>query len=320
LRNQSDELCREYNLSIVEPKNKGKKYKEWMESLRGNSWKGEMKNDIDILVKKFNTFDEIKNELKRMGYLIKEGKYISYKSKKGKRFVRGKTLGTDYTKKGIEIRLSFKSMGLNIFKYNSNFSAKNKYTLKFIKKKIYKPKSLFSLTIIIALNKLRSIKVENIKFGKEQVIENLTKQLNLVNENKINNINDFKKCVESTNCKFFDVQKERKDIDIRKINLEENIKNIEIFEEYVGTENFMSNGIFKNAREFLIKHEIKDTGEKAKMKQQLEQVKSIKSNLDKECDLLLEKRYLLNELENTIIKIKNKESPFKINKNKSKER
>jgi len=50
IREISDQLCKEHGLSIIEPKNKGLHYKEWLAIKEGNSWKQMMKSDIDTAI------------------------------------------------------------------------------------------------------------------------------------------------------------------------------------------------------------------------------------------------------------------------------
>lgn len=107
LRAISDELCRESGLNVIEnPKGKGKSYKEDMETKKGTSWKAYIKDTIDELIEKVNSFEELKSEMIKKGFEIKEGKYIAFKAPNQQRFCRGKTIGEEYTKEAIESRIN----------------------------------------------------------------------------------------------------------------------------------------------------------------------------------------------------------------------
>ncbi|CAM2078021.1 MAG: Relaxase/Mobilisation nuclease domain [uncultured Clostridium sp.] len=107
IRAISDEICKENGLSIVEnPKGKGKHYKEWLEAKKGTSWKAYIKDTIDELIDKVKSFDELKVEMINRGFEIKEGKHISFKAPNQQRACRGKTIGEEYTKEAIEIRIN----------------------------------------------------------------------------------------------------------------------------------------------------------------------------------------------------------------------
>jgi len=106
IRKESDRLCKKYGLHVIEnPKEKGKSYKEWQEEKRGFSWKEFIKNDIDDFIEECKNFEEFKERMIRAGYEIKEGKHISFRPKDKERFVRGKTLGKDYTEEAIKKRI-----------------------------------------------------------------------------------------------------------------------------------------------------------------------------------------------------------------------
>ncbi len=116
LRDLSDNLCKEHNLSIISPtKNKGKTYKEWKESRAKNSWKDKMRWEIDEAVVSADSYEDFLYRIRAKGYEVKgekaEGetlKYISFKAPGQQRFVRGseRSLGAKYTRNEIIRRIS----------------------------------------------------------------------------------------------------------------------------------------------------------------------------------------------------------------------
>ncbi len=118
IRRLSDELCREHNLSVIPASDKkGKSYKEWQEYNKGSSWKARLKTDINETIKNSLSYEEFILEMNTKGYeiqntgLVNSGKYIKFRAKGQKYFIRGrdKTLGRDYTKERIKERIENKA-------------------------------------------------------------------------------------------------------------------------------------------------------------------------------------------------------------------
>lgn len=69
-----------------------------------------IKLDIDRLVYRTETLDDLLYRLQERGYEVKYGKYISVKHPNAERFVRLKNLGDEYLPKNLEIRIAEKDM------------------------------------------------------------------------------------------------------------------------------------------------------------------------------------------------------------------
>ena len=118
IRNLSDDLCKEHNLSVIIPgAQRGKKYKEWQSDQNGSAWKTQIRKDINFCIKSASTYEEFLLLMRAKGYEIKgetfeEGaaKYISFRPLDKERFVRGsaKSLGKEYTKERIRERIERK--------------------------------------------------------------------------------------------------------------------------------------------------------------------------------------------------------------------
>lgn len=115
VRSINDELSKENNLSIIDTEaNKSKPknnfhYKEWQARKEGTSWKQKIQLDIDKLVIKVSSLEELLTELKKQGYEFKENrKYITLKPPGKDRFVRTKTLGEEYTEESLIKRINEK--------------------------------------------------------------------------------------------------------------------------------------------------------------------------------------------------------------------
>lgn len=115
IRNLSDELCAEHNLSIINPgQNRGMKYNEWATKKEGASWKAQLKRDIDECIKASNSYEHFIELIKAKGYEVKgekfveaSVKYISFRPLDRMNFVRGsdRSLGKGYTKEKIRDRI-----------------------------------------------------------------------------------------------------------------------------------------------------------------------------------------------------------------------
>lgn len=105
-RRISDNLCREYGLSVIPPnENKGKSYIEYSAARKGTSWKAQLKADIDKAISRSTDFEDFLLRMEIADYEIKRGKYISFRAKGKERFTRGKTLGERYTEDSIRERI-----------------------------------------------------------------------------------------------------------------------------------------------------------------------------------------------------------------------
>ncbi|NBJ95463.1 relaxase/mobilization nuclease domain-containing protein [Parablautia muri] len=120
IRNLSDELCREHELSVITPGEKrGKTYKEWQAGKNGSAWKEQLKADIDEAIKIAATYEDCIDLIRAKGYEVKgedfgekAHKFISFRPLDRERFVRGsaKSLGSEYTKERIKERTTEKAL------------------------------------------------------------------------------------------------------------------------------------------------------------------------------------------------------------------
>lgn len=115
IRYQSDKLCKENNLSVIDEfyENYKKKYKtngkSWYENeqaKRGTSWKSRLQFDIDRMIKQSKDWGDFLKTMADLGYEIKYGKHIAFKPKDKPRFTRSKTIGEDYTEERLKERIA----------------------------------------------------------------------------------------------------------------------------------------------------------------------------------------------------------------------
>jgi len=106
IRNISDRLCKEQNLSVIIPQGVGKSYAEWEADKQGTSWKSQLKTVIDKIVTSSASFEDFIKQMGEQGYTIKRGKHIAFKAPDQDRFTRAKRLGTEYTEEEIKSRIA----------------------------------------------------------------------------------------------------------------------------------------------------------------------------------------------------------------------
>lgn len=114
IRYQSDKLCKENNLIVIDEhyETYKKKYKtngkSWYENnhyKKGSSWKSKLQFDIDRTIKQSKDWDDFLDKMTILRYEIKYGKHIAFKHKDKERFTRSKIIGIDYTEYRIKERI-----------------------------------------------------------------------------------------------------------------------------------------------------------------------------------------------------------------------
>ena len=123
VRKISDDLCRKYGLSIIQPgKRQGKSYAEWMAEKNGKPvWRTAIRSDIREAVNQCFTWNQFLKEMEKRGYQWKlNRKYIALKAPGMERYVRLRSLGEGYSETAVRQRiLQPKKI------YPSSFSQKN---------------------------------------------------------------------------------------------------------------------------------------------------------------------------------------------------
>ena len=115
IRNQSDKLCKEHNLSVIEQEtqreiNEIKQRKfvnwyDWNEDKKGKSYKSRLQFDMDRVIQKAINWEHFLKIMEQYGYKIKFGKHIAFKQKNQQRFTRARTIGINYTEEKIKERI-----------------------------------------------------------------------------------------------------------------------------------------------------------------------------------------------------------------------
>ncbi len=131
VRELSDELCKEHNLSIILPSGrKGKKYVEWKAEQEGTSWKKRLQEDIDECVRIAKSYEDFLRLIREKGYTVSgekigdpHAKYIKFIAPGQERPVRGsfRNFGAGYTKEEIKDRIESPEKCLNVESAKSDY-------------------------------------------------------------------------------------------------------------------------------------------------------------------------------------------------------
>ena len=107
MRAQSDELCREYGLSITIPQNRNKKYAEWKAEREKNpTQRSLLRKDIDRILLTVSSLPEFYEKLQENGYTVNtERKYVSVRPPGAERNIRLQSLGEEYTEEALRLRI-----------------------------------------------------------------------------------------------------------------------------------------------------------------------------------------------------------------------
>lgn len=99
----SDELCREYGLSVVQnPQNKTVSYDKWQGNQKPIASRDFLRMAIDAALRlQPDGFDALMQLLEEIGCRIKRGAHISILPPDGKRYIRLDSLGTEYTEASL---------------------------------------------------------------------------------------------------------------------------------------------------------------------------------------------------------------------------
>ena len=112
IRNISDRLCKENELSVITPqetKTYGKKYNQHFPEKSSQSWREKLQTTIDNLIPHAKDFEDLLKQMEAQGYKVKRGKHISFQAPEQERFTRAKSLGEGYTEDEIKQRILEKS-------------------------------------------------------------------------------------------------------------------------------------------------------------------------------------------------------------------
>lgn len=147
VRKASNDISLEHGLSIIadKPHLKGIDKKTYESAMRGRSWKVNLVNDLDILMKSCKSMNELVDLLKQQGYTVKiTEKHITIFKQGYEKGIRLDTLakqfGSQYTKENLERHFAgeeidhTQALSFNV-KYDENKSEWQKWEREYFKSK-----------------------------------------------------------------------------------------------------------------------------------------------------------------------------------------
>lgn len=130
IRRYSDELCEQYGLSVVENADigKGVSHYEWEQKKKGTSWKAKLKDEIDFIIRRSNTFEDFlekcaDNDIEVV-YQPDKKVNLKFRMSGQKKYTRASTLGYYYTLENIKKRIKNYSYHRSNIIDSSKFEAK----------------------------------------------------------------------------------------------------------------------------------------------------------------------------------------------------
>lgn len=127
LRQQSDEICRQFGLQVLQPYQKPKQrslnQREYRAALRGNSKKLKLTNAIDYAVAKSRNKKQFVEQMQKLGYDVKwidYYKYVTYTTPDGQRFRDNRLLDDKYLKTNMEELFAYEYGAVKTDQSNTN--------------------------------------------------------------------------------------------------------------------------------------------------------------------------------------------------------
>lgn len=285
IRNHSDELCEQYGLNVIsQPKEKGKPYKEWEECRRGSSWKEIIRSHIDEAIKNSRSFEDFLHMMEERNYSIKRGKFISFKPNEKERYVRGKTLGIDYTEDSIKAKIALKEMGYIVSNYPGGIKSYRSNKNTFISGNTFKRrKSLLEINILLVISIMKEIAKKQAptksvlnrksKEVSDAKVQKLANQLRFIRSENISNCKDLNELTATTDSRLKTARHEMKKLDDNTIRFDEVNKALVSYRNNKPFYDEVNESIFKKRKQKKYEVELR-TFEYAKQKLQSSGIKS----------------------------------------------
>ena len=261
-REISDHIAEKYKLSIIEkPQYRAnQKYGEWLAGKNGTSWKQKLCDDINklILSDAVQSVDDLVKELRKIGYEVNHGKYISIKAVKNRKSIRSFRLDNGYAIEELKYRIENKDKEMSLAALMRYEGIQRDYAL-----------CLRELQIMVYT------KAANPVQANYRTLRQNADLLTFLCDKKISSLSEFENAVNEAAENFDEADKKKKELE-KQIELESKIisdskRYLEIMSIEYPTAAEMKE--FENY-EYLSKHRIESAADIEARKQKLSKLKS----------------------------------------------
>ena len=279
-RTLSDELCRQYALSVVENPKKGSPYSAWLAEKQKQPTKRTLIiDDVERAINNSRTFTQFVKELKNNGYEVKANvKHIAIKPPGAPRFFRLYKISRDgkYTEDNIRERILSNTLFADgpvkfkrrTFYYKGNIKKQKKLTG--IKALYYHYMYLMGVIPNHAPNRVHFLLKEDLRY-----MDKITKEVSLLGKEKINTLEELNQKEDEVKERIDKLVKERRCL----YNKVKRCRNLETKEKLQIDISSLSNEIKELRKEVRLYEGIKEHS--VKMKAKLEQVKQQETSKDR---------------------------------------
>ena len=241
----SDEIALAHGLEIIEhpKKSYNHKYGEYKMRKEGKSWKQKLCDDIDeaIMKESVGSVDDLLKELKKQGYGIRRGKYISIKVRQNRKPIRSYRLGDGYALEHLQFRIEHKNMEMPMSEALKYSGIQREYALCIRQ---------------IQIQLYRRPEAERLHFATYREVERSSRLLFYLRDNKIHSADDFRKALSDAEEKVEKLKSEKDSLTKKIADEEKIIEDIPKYLEILGRRPFLP----KDAVELAQYNYLKDAG------------------------------------------------------------
>lgn len=241
----SDKIALAHGLEIIEhpKKSYNHKYGEYKMRKEGESWKKKLCDDIDdaIMKESVGSVDDLLKELKKQGYGIRRGKYISIKVRQNRKPIRSYRLGDGYALEHLQFRIEHKNMEMPLSEALKYSGIQREYALCIRQ---------------IQIQLYRCPEPERLHIATYREVERSSCLLLYLRDNKIHSADDFRKAVSDAEARLKNLKAEKDSLTKKIADEEKIIEDIPKYLEILGRRPFLP----KDAVELAQYNYLKDAG------------------------------------------------------------
>lgn len=241
----SDKIALAHGLEIIEhpKKSYNHKYGEYKMRKEGESWKKKLCDDIDdaIMKESVGSVDDLLKELKKQGYGIRRGKYISIKVRQNRKPIRSYRLGDGYALEHLQFRIEHKNMEMPLSEALKYSGIQREYALCIRQ---------------IQIQLYRCPEPERLHIATYREVERSSCLLLYLRDNKIHSADDFRKAVSDAEARLKNLKAEKDSLTKKIADEEKLIGDIPKYLEILGRRPFLP----KDAVELAKYNYLKDAG------------------------------------------------------------